>query len=419
MLVAAGASAHGLGGEHPSPGGKCRLDLVAEPHTITSGEKVEVFGQLVCLNGQDEGQTVTIYGRPAPVPGLGKIVGSKTGTVLGTATTGAGGFYSFTDPSVIDDTTFFARALAARSDERSVRLEPVVTIKGPSEAAPLFTGARNGVVFSGQVSPNDEGAELVLQRENATSIEEWHVIQTGVVGAGGLYSIRHNFAVPGDANLRIVIRKHGRFTVRGISPTLSYGISQDRAPRSHDQHVVLHDPLRLPVTLRGKLAAGSGKPLTLEGQTSGKVLTTIATATSGSGGEYSFVVTPKQSTRYKVLSSSANSAVLFEGVKYLLTAAESANTVQVDQPITFAGTVTPAVVGKVVYLERENRTGGGFHVVDTGLVQPGGTYSIVDYLFGAGTDVFRVRVPGCTRTTRRPRARRCPPVTVTPAPRAR
>ena len=36
--------------------------------------------------------------------------------------------------------------------------------------------------------------------------------------------------MPGDANLRVVVRPHGLFGVRGISDTMSYVISQAQNP---------------------------------------------------------------------------------------------------------------------------------------------------------------------------------------------
>jgi hypothetical protein len=62
--------------------------------------------------------------------------------------------------------------------------------------------------------------------------------------------------------------------------------------------------------------------------------------------------------------------------------------------LTLEGTLTPATAGEPVYLERENRIGGGYHVVDVGSVLSNGTYSITDYVFGVATAVFRVKVPG-------------------------
>ena len=95
-----------------------------------------------------------------------------------------------------------------------------------------------------------------------------------------------------------------------------------------------------------------------------------------------------------VTAGAIGSATLFEGVKYAFTAGVSATTVQAGQPLTFSGIVTPNHFGQVVYLERQNASGGGFHVVDVGTVTLGSTYSITHYLFGFGKEVFRLKVPG-------------------------
>ena len=405
MLAATGASARPLGHKHEGAASKCRIDLFAEPHTITSGESVEVFGQLRCPGGSTEGQTVTVYGRS---------VGSPAFKVLGTPTTAAGGFYSLVQSDVTTDSSFYASALGARSATRNVRVAPVVTLKGVSETVPLFTGFRNRATFTGAVNPADAGAELVLQRENATSSEEWNAIQFGTVGEGGLYSITHTFEVPGDANIRVVVRPHGKFSVRGISNTLSYGISQKQNPSLTILTTSYSVPYGSPVTLSGILAAGAGKTVTLQARTFGKEFAPVTTTTTTTGGDYSFIVTPLQNTRYRVTGGGLKSAVLFEGVKYILTVGASAKTVQAGQPLRFAGTVTPGTVGKLVYLERENSSGGGFHVVDGGSVEPGGTYSITDYIFGSGKAVFRVRIPGDPDNQQA--SSETFPIEVTPAP---
>jgi hypothetical protein len=394
MLTAAGASAGPLGHKHSGGSGKCRLSLIAEPHSITSGETVEVIGQLLCLNGSSEGQPVNIYGSQSHGHGVLKLLSSGKSTLLDTATTGAGGFFSFVDPSVTADTTFFARAGTVRSASKVVHLAPVVTLVGPSEKLPLFTGQHNRTLFKGTVSPDDVGAVVVLQRENATSVEEWHGIQLGVVQAGGVYELSHNFVVPGDANLRVIVRRHGVFTVRGISSTLSYGISQKQRPGLSINTTNYSTPYGTPVTLSGVLAAGAGKTVTLESRTAGNTFAPVATTTTTAGGEYKFPVGPLHNTAYQVTEGALKSAVLFEGVKYVLTVKPPASTVATDQPLTFEGTVTPALAGKSVYLERLNKLGTGFHVVDVGTVAAAGSFSITDFVFGPGSDVFRVKVPG-------------------------
>lgn len=386
VAASARPRAHGHARSRPAhvvaPKG-CRINLFVEPHTITSGESAQLFGQLHCPGGSNAGQTVTVYGSSA---------GSPTPTVVGTPTTGAGGFYSLVQSGLTTDSFFYASALGVRSDTKVVKVSPLVTLNGPSEKLTLFTGVRSRVTFTGTVSPADAGAELALQRENATSTEEWHRIQLGTVGFGGVYSITHTFAIPGDANIRIVVRRHGKFTVRGISNTLSYGISQKENPLLTINTKSYSVPYGSPVTLTGVLASGAGKTVTLQGRTAGGEFKTLATTTATP--EYSFTGTPLANTVFRVTGNGLKSATLFEGIKYVLTAGISGKTVQSGQPLTFTGTVTPGTVGKTVYLERENAFGGGFHDVDTGSVLAGGSYSITHYFFGSGKQVYRVRAPG-------------------------
>jgi hypothetical protein len=385
-LAPAGASARRHAHVRAVPLDRCRLTMFAEPHFLTTGETAEVFGQLLCTHGAaTSGQTVTVYERVAGGPGF---------QVLGTTTTAAGGFYSMLAPSLTADTSFYATSATGRSGTRIVHVAPQVTLKGPAEGTQLLTGARSGVTFSGTVDPSDAGAVILLQRESATSNEDWHTIQRGIVGAGGAYSFTHRFTIPGDANLRVLVRPHQRFMVRGISNTLSYAISQRQNPRLTLNSSA--DPIAYgqPIQLTGTLAGGAGQPVTLLAHTFGGGFAPVAKATTDASGAYAFTQTPLQSTYYRVAGPSASSAVLFEGVRYVLTADVSASTVQSGQALTFAGTVTPARAGHVVYLERQNAFGGGFHVVDVTTVAADGTYSVAHAIFGTGKEVFRVKIPG-------------------------
>jgi hypothetical protein len=365
---------------------RCRLTMVAEPHFLTSGESAQLFGRLLCTHGAvTSGQTVTIYERVAGTPGV---------QVLGQATTGAGGFYSILAPSLTADTSFYATSATGRSGTRAVHVAPQVTLKGPAENVQLLTGRRGAVSFSGTVDPTNEGAVILLQRESATSSEDWHAIQRGVVGAGGAYSLTHRFTIPGEANLRVLVRPHQRFMVRGISNTLSYSISQRQNSRltiNSSADPVAHGQS---IELTGTLAGGASQPVTLLARAPGRGWAPIAKATTDAAGSYSFTQTPLQSTFYRVTGPSVNSTVLFEGVRYVLTAGVSASTVQSGQELTFSGAVTPARAGHVVYLERQNLFGGGYHVVDVSTVASDGGYAVSHAIFGTGKEVFRVKVPG-------------------------
>ena len=69
-------------------------------------------------------------------------------------------------------------------------------------------------------------------------------------------------------------------------------------------------------------------------------------------------------------------------------------TIQAGQTLTFAGSVSPDHAGHVIYLERQNAAGTGFHVVEVSTLSAGSTYSIAHTIYTTGTSVFRVRIPG-------------------------
>jgi hypothetical protein len=48
----------------------------------------------------------------------------------------------------------------------------------------------------------------------------------------------------------------------------------------------------------------------------------------------------------------------------------------------------------VVYLERENAAGTGFHVIEVGTVTASSTYTIVHTFYDVGTSVVRIKIPG-------------------------
>jgi hypothetical protein len=124
---------------------------------------------------------------------------------------------------------------------------------------------------------------------------------------------------------------------------------------------------------------------------------------------------PVNSTFYEVRAS-VTSAVLYVGVKDVLTASVFPTTVQAGGQLMFFGAVAPDHAGHVIYLERQNASGGGFHVVQVATVGPGSSYLIVHTVYDAGTKVFRVMIPGGPENE----GAASPPfsIVVTPAPPA-
>jgi hypothetical protein len=145
------------------------------------------------------------------------------------------------------------------------------------------------------------------------------------------------------------------------------------------------------------LAGGAGQPVMLYAKSGGGNFTQVAQTTADSNGGYSFSQSPLFNTIYQARGAGKNSAQLFEGVKDVLTASVSATTVNTGDPVTFSGSVAPDQTGHVIYLQRQNPTGTGFHTVQVTVVGSGSTYSITRRLSAPGTKVFRVFIPGGPR----------------------
>lgn len=387
LAVPAAASAH----KHPSPSGRCRIDLNVAPRQITAGDPVLAYGRLVCdRRVKAVGQAVNLLEHSFGTPGY---------TVVQSTTTGPLGFYEIPLNGVQTNSSFFVRSHGAQSGRRHVRVAAQVTLNGPPEGTQLLTGAANAVTFTGTVSPADVGARVILQRQNALTGNDWRRIGDGTVGAEGAFSITHTFVVPGDANLRVLVRSHGT-NISSPSDVLTYEISQ-----AQNLQLTINassDPIVYgqSVTISGVAAGLASTPVTLFERTASQHgFAPVSEVTTNATGEYTF---PAQSPLYNAFyevragakGSGEKSAVLYEGVKDVLTAEASPTTVQAGQAITFKGTVAPDHTGHIIYLERQNASGSGFHVVQVASIESGSAYTIVHAVYDAGTKVFRVRVPG-------------------------
>jgi hypothetical protein len=394
--------------KHPSPSGRCVISMQAAPSHIVAGDPVIVFGALRCANPATAGgQEVKLYAHLAGVPGS---------TVAQTATTESSGFYEFSpaDGTIETNRSFFVRSHGARSATKSVKVAAQVTLSGPATGQ-LLTGYPNRVTFTGSVSPADVGARVILQRQNALTGNQWRHIDSGVVEASGDFTIVHTFVVPGDANIRVLVRSQGR-NVPSESNLLAYSVSQAQNPELTIQASA--DPVAFgeAVTISGRRGDDARQSVTLMDRTARQQgFAPVAQTTTNSAGEYSFPAqSPVNSTFYRVVGSTCviaphpphgvvqrckahhglSSAVLYEGVKDVLTAQASPTTVQAGQSVTFSGAISPEHAGHVVYLERQNAHGPGFHAIQVAIVGAGSAYSIVHRLYDTGAKVLRVSIPG-------------------------
>jgi hypothetical protein len=406
----ASALAHGRH-THPqtTAAGGCQITLEVAPHPAYAGETVSAYGHLSMGCSSEEKQLVTLYRGD---------VGSRPSefTAVATGASEKGAFlvkYS----GITTNSLFYASADGARSSVKQLKVIAIVKLEGPPEGSVLFTARHLGrrgpvqVHFTGEVSPEDTGARVVLQRQNAYKGNEWHRIGGLVtVGEHGKFAIAHDFVVPGPANIRVVVRdpKHN---LSSPSNVLNYEITQAQNPDLTIESTA--DPISFgqSTSIHGAATRlATNTPLQLlarEARTHG--FSKVGETKVQPGGAYSFAsVYPSSSTFYEVVGGGETSAVLYEGVKYVLSVnLVPGTTVQEDQPLTFSGTVKPGVLpghesiaGHDVYLERQNPNTAGFHVLEVGhVIAPVAgsteyTYSIEHKFFGAGPQVVRIKIPG-------------------------
>lgn len=394
----AGARPH----KHSNPSGRCNVGLNVAPRQITAGDSVLAFGRLNCTRrASAAAQTVQLFEHVHGTPGY---------ALAQSTSTDARGFYEMTQVSVQSDSSFYVRSHLAQSGRRHVRVAAQVTLVGPPEGTQLLTGHPNRVTFTGTVNPADAGAQVILQRQNAITGNEWRRIDRGTVESNGTFSIVHRFIVPGDANLRVIVRSDG-VNIPSPSNVLTYEISQAQNPQL--TIAASSDPIFFgqSVTISGVAAGVASGPVTLLARTVRQHgFAPVAQVSTDSGGAYTFPAqTPVNSTFYevttairpckvphgRVCSASADrSALLYEGVKDVVTAAVSQSMIPAGQTLTFTGMVAPDHTGHIVYLERQNVGNGNFHVVEVATVGAGSAYSIAHTVYVPGTKVYRVRIPG-------------------------
>jgi hypothetical protein len=376
--------------KHPSPLGRCRVSINVAPRVIVANDPITIWGRLSCLRPASAAdKTVRLFQHVRGTPGL---------TYLQSVTTDANGFYEIEKAGgdVTTNRFFLVRSHGAQSARREVLVEAEVDLSGPAEGTQLYTGPANAVTFTGTVDPVDTGARVILQRQNALTGNEWHAIDRGVVQSDGTFSIRHTFRYPGDADLRVLVRSGG-VNIPSRSNVLTYEISQAQNPAltigSSTDPIVFGQSTTISGTLAGP--DDQSQQVTLYARTTGQRYAPIAQTTTNTEGAYSFgPESPGSSTFYRVESANEHSAALYEGVRYLLTAQVSQTQAQAGTPVTFSGAVAPGHAGGIVYLERKDAKGPGYHVIQVAEITEGSTYTIEHRFYDAGTKTVRVFVPG-------------------------
>jgi hypothetical protein len=372
--------------------GGCRISLQASSNRITAGDTVGLLGSVACPTAANAAVATT----PITVEQRALGAGPSSFVSVGTATANADGTYEFTPPA-IDTNAIFRVRFGRRGAHTTVRVAPTITLDSPTAAAQTSTvhgqaRASRRATFTGTVSPAKPGATVVLQVANSPDGEQWRSVAIGHVGADGSYSIAHGFRTPGELTIRTVVHP-GRLNTPAASEPIDYEVSQPQNPLLTLQTSA--DPISSgqPVTLSGVAAGAVSQPVTLLARTGHGAFAAVAQTTTDSAGNYSFTQTPSANTSYRVSDADDTSTTLFEGVRYALTLTSMPTEWQTGQQVTFAGTVAPSAVGKLVYLQRRNSSGIGFHDVASAAVGADLSYTIARTFDHPGAQVMRVRVP--------------------------
>lgn len=371
---------------------KCRVTLETSAALISVGETVTIFGKLTCPPGTSAAEKeLTVSEREHGA-------GPSSFAALSAATSETDGSYKLTSPALEANTTFRVR-VGNHGAHTVVRVAPIVTLSGPSPTAKLSTAGAHPrdahparVTFSGVVKPGDAAARVALQVAYTAEGEQWHTVAFGAVASDGSYSVTHAFRTAGEASVRVLAHMRGHNAV-AASETLTYEVAQAQNPQLTISSSAAPLAFGQAATISGVAAAGAGQTITLLAHTHGGGWAPVSSTTTGPGGEYSFTQAPTQTTAYRTSDGATRSALLYEGVKRVLTPDPPAGEVQAGQAASFTGTVSPADDGQTVYAERQNPSGLGFHVVASATIAGSG-YSISHAFVGAGSYVVRIRVPG-------------------------
>jgi hypothetical protein len=370
----------------------CHLSVEASAAQVTAGETVTLLGKLTCPTAS------TAAGAPITVFQRQRHTGGGLNQVAKTSTE-SDGSYHFTSASIGADSVFVVRSAAVHSVRAVVTLLQLVTLKGPPSGVQLFTHASSGArprsavaptTFTGTVSPFAAGTLVTLQRQLATSGEQWHAVAFARVGPEGSFSFAQRFRIPGQVSVRAIAHPKGAHAV--VSEVLTYDVAQNQNPRL--TILVSADPLAWgqQLTITGVAAEAANQPVALLASTPGHQFANVAKSTTDGAGAYTFTVSPAQNTSYRVITATTESSVVFEGVRYPLAVTAPPSTAVVGAAVSIGGTLVGAHAGQTVYLERGSAAGLGFHPIGTGAVDAASSYSIVHSFDVQGTYTLRVRV---------------------------
>jgi hypothetical protein len=362
------------------------LTINAIPHRIQAGENVLVYGFL--KGGTVGNQPIVLYQH---LDGFGGGY-----TAVDHTTTDSRGFYEFNENGVLTNRNWFTRG-PGHTHSRTV-VERVEALVSPPTTSSSTIETNRRVVFTGTVTPPVHAGDRVLLQQQIGNSDDWRTIDSDRLNRASAYAIAHRFRVPGERDLRVVFRGDRRNT-RSVSDITTINVEQRQV---NGFTIKTSDPIiqfgQSPgPTISGVLSGTSSPvPVTLCSRAADHRRFTCNQVTmTTNNGNYSFTVSPPVNELYQVrtnLPPRRHTAVLFEGVKDIVSMSASSTTVPEGGTVTFTGNVTPDKAGHPIYLQRLGKD-GDWHTVEVGRVKHDSSYQFSWTFGGTGTREFRARIP--------------------------
>jgi hypothetical protein len=295
--------------------------------------------------------------------------------------------------------------------------ERVSALVSPPTTSSSTVDTNHRVVFTGSVTPAVHPFDRVLLQQQIGNGDDWRTLKVGHTDRASNYSIAYRFRVAGEheRDLRVVFPGDARNT-RGVSDSTAITVEQAQVNGftiGSSSPIITYGSS---ATISGMLSGTSSRtPVTLCSRAAdARHFTCTQVGPTTNDGKYSFTVSPPVNELYQVrtnLPPKRHTAVLFEGVKDVVTMSASSSNPTVGQTVTFTGTVQPDKAGRAIYLQRLGKD-HDWHTVEVSRVQPDSSYQF-SWTFGApGTREFRARIISDEHNV----GAASPPVTVTVAP---
>jgi hypothetical protein len=363
-----------------------RLSINAVPNPINAGEGVLIYGQLGGSNHAN--RLVRLYQR-LTVPGQRYHLVAKTRT-------DSSGIYEFVRADVTTNRNWFTAVPGlTHSHKVHERVHALVSLNA-SDTSP---DTRHAVTFSGHVTPNHAGERVLLQEEKGTS-GDWRTLKSDRLNAGSNYSIKYRWSTPGERDVRVLFRGDRR-NIRSASDTLTIAVEQTQVPgfTIHSSSPIISEGGS--ATISGVLdKPGTTTPepntsVTLYAKPAGQSnYVAVGSVNTGTNGSYKFTVSPTSNTDYQTRTTfgpARHSAVLFEGVRDVVSMSASASSGKVGSKVMFSGVVNPNKAPHRIYLQ-ELAKDGEWHAVAVTLVRSDATFKFVWKITQRGPHKFRARI---------------------------